>query len=280
MSIEVGVKALAKSLAEDPFWGVRVEVAKTLGNIKLNQAETALTKSLEDQNAKVRRAVIEALSKFKTEASYNTIQESLAQGDASYYVEASAARCLGGMVSGNLKDQQTATINLLQDILNTRAGWNETVRSGAIGGLSKMTTSAEAVEIIINYTKPGTPQALRLAAIRALGAVSSGQTPETLETILEQLESLSSESFFLTQVSVTAALGQMQTPKAIGILQNLSAQTPDGRVKRRADEAIQKVQKNIGSDKAVKELRQEVDKLKKDNQDLKSRLENLEAKNK
>ena len=51
-------------------------------------------------------------------------------------------------------------------------------------------------------------------------------------------------------------------------------------MKRRADEAVSKVQKNIGSDKAVKELRQEIDKLKKDNQDLKSRLESLGAKGK
>lgn len=274
------VKALSTSLTEDTFWGVRVEVAKTLGKIKLNQAEDALLKGLQDEDARVRRAVIEALSNFKTESSYNTIKQCLDKGDASYYVEASAARCLGGMVSGNLKEKQAETIATLKDILNTRAGWNETVRSGAIGGLSKMTTSATAVDIIIQYTKLGTPQALRLAAIRALGAVSTGQTPETIETILEQLDSLSGESFFLTQVAVSGALGQMQTPKAISILQNLSAQSPDGRVKRMAEEAVSKVEKNIGSDKAVKELRQEVDKLKKDNQDLKSRLENLEAKNK
>ncbi len=274
------VKALATALQEDSFWGMRVEVARTLGKIKLNQAEEALVKGLEDSDARVRRAVIEALSNFKTESAYATIQNCLSKGDASYYVEASAARCLGGMVSGNLKAKQSTTIELLQDILNTRAGWNETIRSGAIAGLSKMTTLAQAVEVIITYTQPGTPQALRLAAIRALGAVSSGQTPEVVETILEQLESLSGESFFLTQVAVVGALGQMQTPKAIAILQNLSAQTPDGRVKRRADEAVSRVQKNIGSDKAVKELRQEVDKLKKDNQDLKSRLESLEAKNK
>ena len=274
------VKALASALEEDTFWGVRVEAAKTLGNIKLNQAETALSTALQDKDARVRRAVINALSNFKTESSYNLIKQSLETGDASYYVEASAARCLGGMVSGNLKNEQTATINLLQNILKNRAGWNETIRSGAIAGLSQMTTAAKAVDIIIEYSKPGIPQALRLAAIRSLGAISTGQTPETIEIILEQLDALSGESFFLTQVSVSSALGQMQTPKAIGILQNLSAQTPDGRVKRRADEAIAKVQKNIGSDKAVKELRQEVDKLKKDNQDLKSRLENLEAKNK
>ncbi len=274
------VKALSTSLIEDSFWGVRVEVAKTLGNIKLNQAEEGLVKGLQDKDSRVRRAVIDALGNSKTVSSYETIKQCLEKGDASYYAEASAARSLGGMVSGNLKEKQQEAIATLQEILNTRAGWNETVRSGAIGGLSKITTSATAVDIIIQYTKPGTPQALRLAAIRALGAVSTGQTPEKIAEILEQLESLSGESFFLTQVAVTSALGQMQTPKAISILQKLSAQSPDGRVKRRAEEAISKVQKNIGSDKAVKELREELDKLKKDNQDLKSRLEKLEVKNK
>jgi len=274
------VKTLSASLTEDIFWGVKVEVAKILGKIKLNQAEAALVKGLQDEDARVRRAVIGALSNFKTVDVYDIIKQLLETGDASYYVEASAASSLGGMVLGNLKGRQEDAIATLQDILKTRAGWNETVRSGAIAGLSKMTTSAAAVDIIIEYTKLGTPQALRLAAIRALGAVSKGQTPEKIAEILEQLESLSGESFFLTQVAVSGALGQMQTPNAIAILQNLSAQSPDGRVKRRADEAISKVQKNIGSDKAVKELREELDKLKKDNQDLKSRLENLEAKNK
>jgi len=41
---------------------------------------------------------------------------------------------------------------------------------------------------------------------------------------------------------------------------------------------VQKVQKNAGSDKAVKQLRTELDQLKQENQDLKSRLEALEAK--
>jgi aminopeptidase N len=96
--------------------------------------------------------------------------------------------------------------------------------------------------------------------------------------ILEKLSELSRESFFLTQVSVVNALSQMETAKAISVLQSLSNQTPDGRVKRMADEAVQTVQKNIGSDKGMKQLREELEEVKKTNQDLKSRLENLEAK--
>ena len=271
------VKVLAQALTNEPFWGVRVEIAKQLAKIKLDQAATALTAGLEDEDARVRRAVVEGLSRFKNETSYQTLKEFLEGGDASYYTEAATARSLGGMVAGNLKDKQQAVLDLLKQVLAERSGWNEVVRSGAIAGLSRMKTLPEAADVLLDYTKPGVPQPLRLAAIRALGSVSTGQTPDKLETILEQLETLSGESFFLTQVAVASALGQMQTPKAIAILQALAEQTPDGRVRRRAEEAVGKVQKNMGADKAVKELRDDLDKLKQENQDLKSRLAKLEA---
>ena len=274
------VKALAKSLTDDPFWGVRVEVAKKLGKIKLNQAAKALEEGLKDEDARVRRAAITALSNFKHPAVYDKIANYLKDGDPSYYTEAAAARSLGGMVSGNLKTKQSEAISLLHKVLETKQGWNEVVRGGAIAGLSKMKTSTEAADLILEYTKPGIPQALRLAAIRSLGAISTGQPPEKLGEILEQLEAISGESFFLTQVAVVGALSQMETAQAITILNELAAQTPDGRVRRRAEEAVSKVQKNLGADKAVKELRQEIDKLKETNRDLISRLAKLEAMNK
>jgi aminopeptidase N len=271
------IKALAQSLTDDSFWGVRVEVAKKLGNIKLNQAFDALKTGLQDRDARVRLAVITALSNFKTDISYETIANCLEQGDSSYYTEAAAARSLGCMVSGNLKAKQPEAIALLKKILEQRAGWNEVVRSGAISGLSKMKTAAEAVDIMIEYTKPGTPQALRLTSIRCLGTISTGQTPEKLGEILEQLEAIAGESFFLTQVAVVGALGQMQTAQAIPLLNDLAAQTADGRVRRRAEEAVAKVQKNLGAEQAVKELRTELDQLKQANQDLTSRLAKLEV---
>jgi aminopeptidase N len=97
---------------------------------------------------------------------------------------------------------------------------------------------------------------------------------------LDRLQELARESFFLTQVSVVGALKQMTTIKAIGVLQGLATGSPDGRVQRMASEAIQVVQKNAGTDPALKQLRQELDEVKKANQDLRSRLEALEAKDK
>ncbi len=274
------VNALAEALTSDPFWGVRAEVTKQLGKVKLDQCVAALITGLQDKDARVRRSVVAVLGKIKTPESYDVLKHLLEVGDASYYTEASAARVLGGMVSANLKEKEQDVLELLIQVLKERAGWNEVVRGGAISGLSKMKSSAIAVDVIWDYTRNGIPQALRLPAIRALGAISTGQTPNKIDWILEQLEELSRETFFLTQVAVVSALGQMETAKAIGVLRSLGEQTPDGRVRRLAEEAVQRVQKNIGSDKAVKQLREELDQLKKENQELKSRVENLEAKSK
>jgi aminopeptidase N len=272
------LKVLAESLKNDPFWGVRVEVAKQLAKLKLDQASTALISGLEDRDARVRRAAVEGLGKLKTEESYSVVKTLAEQGDPSYYVEAAALRVLGGMVLGNLKEKQEETIEFYRRILQERAGWNEVVRGGAIAGLNQMKTSPAAADLIGEYIQPGVPQPLRLAAIRGLGAVSAGQTPDKVASILEQLETCSVETFFLTQMATIGALGQMQTSGVIDVLETLRDRSPDGRVRRAIDEAIAKVQKNLGSDKTLKQLREDLDSLKQENQDLKSRLSELEAK--
>ena len=273
------VKTLSEALQKDGFWAVRAEICRNLASVKLDQAIAGVLLGLKDPEARVRRATVEALAHVKTPESYEALKYVVEKGDASYYVEASALRSLGKVAtSGSGDSNEEEVLKLLKSVLKERQGWNEVVRSGAIGALSHLKTSESALNLILETTTIGAPQPLRLAAIRALGAISSGQTNVNLERILERLQELSRETFFLTQVAVVIALGQMETTKAIGILQSLADQTPDGRVRRIAEESVQTVQKKVGSDKAVKQLREEVDQLKKDNQELKSRLESLEAK--
>ncbi|MEH1782496.1 MAG: M1 family metallopeptidase [Nostoc sp.] len=274
--------ALSKSLKNDPLWGVRVEVAKQLVKINLDQAFDGLVAGLKDKNAHVRRAVVEALNQIKTAESYKLLRGILQKGDPSYYVEAAVSRVIGAIASANLEDKpkEDKVLKLLKSVLEEKAGWNEVVRSGAIAGLAEFKNSEAALNLLIEYTKLGVPQPLRLATIRALGKISVGQSPANLERILEKLIELAKETFFLTQIAVAAALGQMETPKAVGILRSLAEQTADGRVRRSAEEEISKVQKNIGSEKTLRQLREDFDQLKQQNQELRSRLENLEAKSK
>lgn len=276
------IKSLGDALTTDGFWGVRVEVAKQLAQIKLDQVLTALKPGLKDKDARVRRAVVEAMATFKTDESYKAIKPLAEKGDPSYYVEASALRAVGAIASSTLttKPKETKVIKLFKSVLKDRAGWNEVVRSGAIGALSQMKTSTAALDLILTYTEAGTPQPLRLAAIRALGSISTGQPPEQLQRILDRLSVLVGESFFLTQVSVSASLGQMETPKAISLLKTLANQTPDGRVRRMAEESVKRVQARVKSNQALSTLQEEVQQLQQANQELKSRLADLEAKSK
>ncbi|AFZ58835.1 M1 family metallopeptidase [Anabaena cylindrica FACHB-243] len=276
------MKALSAALENDSFWGVRVEVAKQLAEIKLDQAFDALVGGLQDQSPYVRRAVVESLSQIKTHTSYKAVKGFVQDGDPSYYVEAAACRTIGTIASANLEDKphENKVIKLLKSVLEEKAGWNEVVRSGAVAGLAELKTSETALNLLIEYTKLGIPQPLRLATIRALGKISVGQTPANLERILDRLAEIARETFFLTQVAVVSALGQMETSKAIAILQSLANQTADGRVRRYAEEEVAKVQKNIGPEKSLRQMREELDQLKQQNQELKSRLETLEAKSK
>ncbi|MGB3299809.1 MAG: M1 family metallopeptidase [Phormidesmis sp.] len=274
------VAALEESLIKDAFWAVRAEVAEQLGEVQLAQAEAALIKGLKDKHPKVRRAVVTALGGVKTTDSYKALKSVVDKGDESYYVEATAARSIGKIGSATIegKDREKKTLKLLDTVLKEREGWNEVVRSGAIAGLSHFKSSTAALELLLPYTELGVPQALRLVAISSLGAISLGQEKLAVERILDRLEALSRENFFLTQVATVSALAKMEVPGAVKILRGLAEHSPDGRVKRRADEAAQKVQKRVGSDRAIADLRQELDEVKTTNKDLKSRLENLEAK--
>jgi aminopeptidase N len=274
------IKALTKALQTDPFWGVRVEAAKRLAEINLDQAFAGLILGLEDENPYVRRAVVQSLADIKTHASYKAVKGFVQDGDRSYYVEAAACKTIGVIAAAHLADKpsEEKVLKLLKTVLEERAGWNEVVRSGAIAGLAEFKDSEAALNILLEYTKLGISQPLRLAAIRALGRISIGQTPANIERILDKLAEIARETFFLTQIAVVSALGQMETPKAIAILQSVANQTADGRVRRYAEEEIEKVQKNIGPEKTLRQLREEVNQLKQQNQELKSRLETLEAK--
>ena len=66
----------------------------------------------------------------------------------------------------------------------------------------------------------------------------------------------------------------------MGILRTLAEQTPDGRVRRFAEEQVEQVVQKTSSNGAVNDLRSELEELKKQNQQLRSRLESLEAKSK
>ncbi len=269
------VRALEEVLKSEPHWHVRLEICKALGSITLDQAFAVLRATLQDASPHVRKAAIEALSQQKSLENFQAIRPFLEKGDPSYQVEAAAAVALGSIAGSPLepKPDETEVIALFNTALEQKAGWNEVVRAGVISGLAQMKQSEKALDLLLHHTQLGIPQPLRLAAIRALGTYAADQENAR---VLECLRDLSRESFFFTQMAVITALSQLNSPKAIPILQSLGTQ--DGRIERRISEAIQKVQSRLGGDKSAQQLREELEQLKKSHQELLSRLGSLEAK--
>ncbi len=276
------LKALAVAFRSDRCWGVRAEIAQHLADLKLDQAIAVLLEGLQDPHPKVRRAVVSALGEVKTANSYQALETVVKNGDPSYHVEATAAMALGQVGATRLSDIPAPEVTLatLSQVLQDRSGWNEVVRSGALGGISQFKTSEAALELILAYTDPTVPDMLRLAAIRALGKVSTGQSKPNGERILERLEAIAREPQYMTQMTVIGALGEMEAPRAVTVLQRMATHSNDGRVRRRAEETAQNVQQKLEKDAAIAQLQQDLEELKKSNQDLKSRLETLEAKDK
>jgi aminopeptidase N len=274
------VKALAQALSTDPFWGVRAEVAEQLAKLKLDQATDALLTGLADAHPKVRRAVVSALGQIKTRASYQALAQVVQQGDAAYGVEAAATKALGNVGAARLPEMppEADTLAILKTVLETRSGWNEMVRASALAGVSQFKTSEAALAVIFPYTEPTQPDPLRWGAMRALGTLSSGRSKADVQRIVERLEAIAHEPQFRTQMSAIGALGLMAAPAAATVLRNLADHINDGRLRRRAEEALKAVQKRLDKDVAVQTLQQDFEELKKTNQDLKSRLADLEAK--
>lgn len=275
------LKILAEALKTEHFWGVRLEIAKLLPKIKLDQVFDALVVGLKDSEARVRRTTIEALTQIKTAASYAAVKAIVQRGDASYQVEAAALRALGSFAASGLSTAppEAEVIELLQTALKAPPSWNEVVQIGAIGGLSQLKSSVPALDLILEYTRLGVPSSLRLAAIRAIGPMHGGQEQAGQTKLLNRLRELARETGFFNQIAVIRALEAIKDPSAIGLLYSLQTQAADGRIRRMCEEAIGEVQSQIGTEPAIKQLRDELNQIQQDNQELRSRLAKLETQN-
>ncbi len=122
------VEALVAALGTESFWGVRVEIAKALGEVRGETAKVALLDGLSIEHSRVRRAVVKALSAFKGDAAVaDAIWRRFEAGDPSCYVEAEAARTIGRLRGPTAFARAVAALE--------RPSWNDVVRMYALTAL-------------------------------------------------------------------------------------------------------------------------------------------------
>jgi aminopeptidase N len=253
-------EALAKALGDDEeFWGVRAEAASALANLRSDEAFAALAAHLGAAHPKVRRAVVHALGSFRTSKAADLLRK-VALKDASYLVEAEAARALGAT-------RQASGFDTLVDILD-RPSWADVIRAGAIDGLANL-RDERALPHVIARTRYGVSTRGRRSAILALPKLASDRKArETLEDLLDQADPY-------LRVDVVRAIAELGDAKARGALHRQLDRDLDGRVRRRIREALRDLG---GAGKRDSDrLRDELEALRAEHAELKARLGKIEA---
>jgi aminopeptidase N len=152
--------ALAGSLTNDTFWGVRREAASALKGGENPAARTALLNALRDRQASVRVRAIRALATNRDSSLADLYRQAL--NDQSYAVVSAAALALGQTQSPNAYEA-------LNNLLATES-WRDAVRVAGLKGLAAL-GDARSLDAGLRYAARGNSPAVRAAAVGLLAAV-------------------------------------------------------------------------------------------------------------
>lgn len=244
---EATVTALEKALRGDAFWGVSVEAARALGELRGQAAWGALSRSVDHAHPKVRRAVARALGEFRTEASAALLLARLARGDASWLVESELARAAGRTRQPSAYDALVAQL--------ARESWRDVVRCGAIDGLGAL-RDERAVPALLALASPRASAAARRVAVGALAELGEGR-----RDVREALEAMLDERDPYLVPEVLRALSRLHDADSTGAVARALRVTDDGRVRRAAREALRALQSKDGGGE-LRRLRDEVEALR------------------
>jgi aminopeptidase N len=253
------IEALAARLRDDDeFWGVRAECAEALGKIRAREGFDALVSAREVAHPKVRRAVMDALGRFRTTAAVEALKPR-ALRDESYLVEAEAARALG-------KTRQAAAYDVLLDVM-ARPSWADVIASGAIDGLAALRDD-RALPHLFARTRYGHPARVRRASALAIPKLASDRRAR------EHLEELLDDADPIVRLDVVRALADLGDSRSRPALRARLEVDLDVRVRRRIRETV----RDLGGErKQNEELKETVERLENEQRELRARLGKLEA---
>jgi aminopeptidase N len=269
------IAALGRALLSEKFWGVGAEMAEAIGKAGGDKAKEALLAAVTIEHAKVRRAVVGQLGTFLRDGQViDVLREIIVKGDASYRVEAAAIESFAKL--------QASDAGEVLPVLLARDSHGEQIRSAALSGLGKQPNAA-GLDVLLDWTKRGRPRECRGAAIRAVGELAKNvHLPEAIldkvvATLLGSLDEGEQRRLQSTLIGVLGGLGESARP-ALPALRSIAANGPDSRLRKAAKEAAEKITAAAPEKVELKDLREELTKIKDENKKLIERLDKLEAK--
>lgn len=265
------VEALKTALNNDPFYGVRVEAAEALRKIHTDDSLEALFASQEQNDARVRRAVIEQLGRFYRESVFDALTVALTS-EKNPDIVREVLRAVPAFDREEVNE-------ILRDHLE-RDSFHQIVATAAVEGM-RATADPSHVDAILNVLiqrKNQWPGRNLDNVYRALGYLGNFLEQEEKAPVRQFLADQVNDPRDRVQRAAIHGLGLLGDPRAVPLLETFAAAAEDQPTQRAAEEAIRKLRSEKPVAVELGDLRSEVMELQKSNREFKDLMEELKKK--
>jgi hypothetical protein len=210
---------------------------------------------------------VTALQNFRHDDVYSALAVLALEGHPSIRVEGEAARVLGVLRAPQAREVCEALLE--------RESWADLLRARALQGLGA--TRDEAVlPLLLRWLEPERPVRARIAACSALGHLAD-EVPETRIAAVDILCRLAMAGRFRLRLAAVSALGRLRDVRGAGVLRQIHQTDTDGRTRRMAFEALQKINSGRSGEEALNGIRGDLEKLQAEHRTLVDRLVKVEG---
>jgi aminopeptidase N len=264
-------EALAQALPAEKFWGVQAEIASALAESGGDVCRDALLTALGQDDARVRRACVQNLGKFRRDAKVAAaLKELLGKDDPSWGVQAAALTAYGRV------EESDAVAVLLPWL--AKASHNDVLRVAALGGLGE-SRDLSALDALLSWTKRGKPSVCRTAALAGLArlALTANPSDEQRQKIVSAGSACLDEGRPVRRQAVTLLrdLGRSAAP-ALPALEAVARHDPEDSVRDLARGAVEQIRGGQPVPVELTRLREELERLRQSQEQLQDRLNKYE----
>lgn len=244
---------LGKTLTTDAFYGVRIEAAEALAKLHSPEALDQLAKSRDQSDARVRRAVINAIDRFYHEVAYAALKDQC-QKEKNPDILADA---LLAMAKYPKKEVQPLLLENLQ-----RESYRNRIAFAAAKGLG-IAGDTEAIPPLLQYLRREERHFQTSDfgdSLHSLASLASTAEPKDREEIRLYLLNFLQHPKMALRISAMKALAELGDLRSLPALRSFADTLPYEllRENRAANEAIQKLSDKKPQSQEVTDLRQEV----------------------
>lgn len=258
-------EGLAKALANDPFYGVRIEAAKALGKVRGAVARGALQAALGDKDARVRTAAAEALGEFPDDADVAATLEKVLDGERAYGTRAAAVASLAKIRAPGAREAVERAL--------TMDSYREQIRAAALRALGEL-GDKDALPLLYTWSAYGKPTQARTAAIATIPKLATDDESEKEAT--RRLLALLDDPYIWARGGAMGALADLGADAAIEPIARATEVEADSRLRASARKALRRLREPTPAGRSVEELAAELERLKSESEAQARRIEELE----